>query len=74
MNEIYFVPENNKKRNVNWLIENEQKNERMKMRKVERKKKNTIQKDRRQKTVIEKETEKQKEMRKRQTTGDVRSL
>jgi hypothetical protein len=46
----------------------------MKMRKVERKKKNTIQKDRRQKTVIEKETEKQKEMRKRQTTGDVRSL
>jgi hypothetical protein len=74
MNEIYFVPENNKKRNVNWLIENEQKNERIKMRKVERKKKNTIQKDRRQKTVIEKETEKQKEMRKRQTTGDVRSL
>jgi hypothetical protein len=74
MNEIYFVPENNKKRNVNWLIENEQKNERMKMRKVERKKKNTIQKDRRQKTVIEKETKKQKEMKKRQTTGDVRSL
>jgi hypothetical protein len=74
MNEIYFVPENNKKRNVNWLIENEQKNEKMKMRKVERKKKDTIQKDRRQKTVIEKETKKQKEMRKRQTTGDVRSL